>query len=386
MKNNPILVVHLVYRLDIGGLETVVVNLINHLPHEEFRHVVISLTQSSDFKKRITAPNVGFYQLNKKAGKDLMVWLRLFKLLRNLKPDILHTCNLAALEGVIPARLAGVPVVIHAEHGRDSYDIDGSNKKYLLLRRFLLPFADHVIAVSQDLASWLAEKVKITPGKIKLIINGIESTLPPRNKNRPYNLPNPPDNKFANSDSFIIGTVGRLWPVKDQSNLIRAFALLVDICKEDSNKLRLVIVGDGPQREELEKLACELGINEKFWITGWRNDVGQLLRRMDLFALPSQAEGTPLTIIEAMAAALPVVATNVGGVANLVIEGKTGFLVPPQNHQDLAQALYNYINNPSLGPKHGSAAREYYLQKFTLEHMVHQYKSLFRDSLAKKIS
>jgi sugar transferase (PEP-CTERM/EpsH1 system associated) len=382
MKKNHTIVVHLVYRLDIGGLETVVVNLINHLPKDEFRHVVISLTQCSDFKERITVPNVGFYQLNKKAGKDLMVWWRLWKILRKLKPDILHTCNLAALEGVIPARLAGVPVVIHAEHGRDSYDIDGSNKKYLLLRRLLIPFVDRVVAVSQDLSSWLEESAKISPNKIKLIINGIESNLPPRIKNRPQTIPNP---KFATPDTFIIGTVGRMWPVKDHCNLIKAFAHLLSLCGEEASRLRLVIVGDGPQRRELELLACELGINEKLWISGWRKDVGQLLRGMDLFALPSQAEGTPLTIIEAMAAGLPVVATNVGGVANLVIEGKTGSLVPPQNHQDLALALYSYVNDPNLGPKQGLAGRELFLQKFTLEQMVHQYKSLFRGSLTEKI-
>ncbi|MBF0444521.1 MAG: TIGR03088 family PEP-CTERM/XrtA system glycosyltransferase [Magnetococcales bacterium] len=375
------LVVHLLYRLDVGGLETVVVNLINHLPKDEFRHVVISLTECSGFKERITAANVSFYQLNKKAGKDLMVWWRLWKLLRQLKPDILHTCNLAALEGVIPARLAGVPVVIHAEHGRDSYDIDGSNKKYLLLRRLLIPFVDHVVAVSEDLAGWLENSVKISPDKIKLIINGIESTLPPRSKDRRLPLSNPPTPLFATPDTFIIGTVGRLWPVKDQSNLLKAFASLLSLAGENGNRLRLVMVGDGPQRTELEELAGKLGIQEKLWISGWRKDVGELLRGMDLFALPSQAEGTPLTIIEAMAAALPVVATNVGGVANLVIEGKTGSLVAPQNHQDLAQALFSYVNDPNLGLQQGLAGRELYLQKFTLEQMVHQYKSLFRGSL-----
>ncbi|MBF0381923.1 MAG: TIGR03088 family PEP-CTERM/XrtA system glycosyltransferase [Magnetococcales bacterium] len=379
------LIVHLVYRLDIGGLETVVVNLINHLPPEEFRHVVISLTQNSNFKERITVANVDFYQLNKKAGKDLMVWWRLWRLLRQLKPDILHTCNLAALEGVVPARLAGVPVVIHAEHGRDGYDLDGSNKKYLLLRRLLTPFVDHIIAVSEDLAQWLATKVKVDPNKINLIINGIESTLPAKNSKQPATLATSPDPRFNSSNSFVIGTVGRLWPVKDQSNLIKAFHHLLTLDGVDGRGLRLVIVGDGPQRLELEQLAKELGIDGQLWITGWRDDVGQFLHGMDLFALPSQAEGTPLTIIEAMAAALPVVATAVGGVDKLVIDGKTGSLVPPRNHQKMAQALHCYVNDANLGVVQGEAARELYLQKYTLEQMVHQYKCLFKNSLADKI-
>jgi sugar transferase (PEP-CTERM/EpsH1 system associated) len=376
------LVVHLLYRLDIGGLETVVVNLINHMPADEFSHVVISLTECSNFKEQIKDPTVAIYQLEKKEGKDLAVWWRLWKLLKKLKPDILHTCNLSALEGVIPARLAGVPVVIHAEHGRDGYDLDGSNKKYLFLRRLLLPFVDRVIPVSEDLALWLEREVKVPKEKINTIINGIGCQLPSRKKDQRLPLP---DQEFAPKDSFIIGTVGRLWPVKDQGNLLQAFAHLIGLVGDDGGRLRLVLIGDGPQRAELEQLADQLGITQQLWISGWREDVSQLLRAMDLFALPSMAEGTPLTILEAMAAGLPVVATQVGGVAEMVVPGKTGLLVAPGNHQDLAQALYSYVNNPDLAPLHGAAGRELFLQKFTLEQMVHQYKRLFIGSLQEKI-
>ncbi|MBF0357176.1 MAG: TIGR03088 family PEP-CTERM/XrtA system glycosyltransferase [Magnetococcales bacterium] len=376
------LVVHLLYRFDIGGLETVVVNLINRLPADEFSHVVISLTECSNFKERIKDSTVAVYQLEKKEGKDIAVWWRLWKLLKKINPDILHTCNLSALEGVIPARLAGVPVVIHAEHGRDGYDLDGSNKKYLLLRRLLLPFVDRVVPVSEDLALWLERVVRVPKGKIKKIINSIDSQLPPRSKAQRLPLP---DQKFANEDSFIIGTVGRLWPVKDQGNLLKAFAQLKVMAGEGGRRLRLILVGDGPQRAELERLADQLGITKQLWITGWREDVSQLLRGMDVFALPSMAEGTPLTILEAMAAGLPVVATQVGGVAEMVVPGKTGLLVAPQNHQDLALALYSYVNNPDLAPIHGAAGRELFLQKFSLEQMVHQYKILFIGSLQGKI-
>ena len=368
------LIAHLLYRLDIGGLETVVVNLINHLPAERFHHVVISLTECSDFKKRINHPNVTFYQFDKKEGKDPAVWWRLWRLLQQIKPDILHTCNLATLEGVIPARLAGIPLVIHAEHGRDAYDLDGSNWKYLLLRRLLIPFVDYVVPVSEDLAQWLENRVKVPEGKIKKIINGIDSPLPPRSYDSRSPLPDP---GFAPAETLIIGTVGRLWPVKDQANLLLAFAHLLTLLDEEKKLLRLVLIGDGPQRAELEALAQELNIHEQLWISGWRDDVAQLLRGVDIFALPSLAEGTPLTILEAMAAGLPVVATQVGGVADLVIDGVTGALVPAADHQALAQALFTYIKDPALAPAQGRAGYERYAQKFTLERMVEQYKDLF---------
>jgi sugar transferase (PEP-CTERM/EpsH1 system associated) len=375
------LVVHLLYRLDIGGLETVVVNLINHLPQDRFHHAVISLTDCSDFKERIHHPNVSFYQLHKKAGKDLAVWWRLWRRLRQLKPDILHTCNIATLEGVVPARLAGVPVVIHAEHGRDDYDLDGSNKKYLLLRRLLIPFVDRVVPVSEDLARWLRLQVKIPATKINKIVNGIGSPLPPRNRDVRQPLP---DRRFAPPETFIIATVGRLWPVKDQANLLRAFAYLLSMEEMEADRLRLVLIGDGPQRANLEALAEQLRISDKLWISGWRKDVPQLLRGVDLFALPSKAEGTPLTILEAMAAGLPVVATQVGGVADLVVSGETGTLVPSNDPQALAQALHPYIKDPHLAHIQGEAGRLRFLNNFTLERMVQQYKRLFESSLSQK--
>jgi sugar transferase (PEP-CTERM/EpsH1 system associated) len=376
-----VVVVHLLYRLDVGGLETVVVNLINHLPPEQYRHVVVSLTQCSDFKERIHHPGVTFYELNKKEGKDWAVWGRLWRLLRQLKPDILHTCNLAALEGVVPARLAGVPVVIHAEHGRDGYDLDGSNWKYLLLRRLLLPLVDRVIPVSEDLKQWLCNRVHVPESKIQKIINGIDSPLPPRTQEKFQELIDP---QFAPPGSFIIATVGRLWPVKDQANLLHAFAHLLTLVGEEKKGLRLVLVGDGPQRGELEQLAQTLQIEEKLWISGWRKDVPELLRAVNLFALPSLAEGTPLTILEAMAAGLPVVATQVGGVEDLVIGGETGSLVPAQKPQALALALLSYVKEPKLARLHGLAGRDRYENKFTLEQMVHHYNELFEGCLRQK--
>ena len=152
------LVAHIIYRLDVGGLENGLVNLINHIPAERFRHAIICLTGYSEFRRRIRRSDVPVFALNKPAGNSPLTHFKLWRLLKQLRPDIVHTRNLAALEGTLPAALAGVPVRIHGEHGRDVGDLDGSNRKYQLWRRLFKPFVHQYIALSKDLERYLHEQ------------------------------------------------------------------------------------------------------------------------------------------------------------------------------------------------------------------------------------
>lgn len=373
-------IVHLLYRLEVGGLETVVVNLINRLPRDRFTHHVIALTRCGDFKNRVERADVCYYELDKKVGKDWLVWWRLWKLLKKIKPDLVHSCNIATLEGVVPAFFAGRPVVIHAEHGRDSYDPQGENRTYIGLRRVLHPFVDTFVCVSRDLYSWLRDRVAVPESKIRLIVNGIDTH---------HFIPGPkiplPCPDCADEASFVIGSVGRLWSIKDPANLVRALALLGREDPSGLQRCRLVLVGDGPERRAVEQLAKELGVFDQVWITGWRDDVAQLLLSFDLFVLPSQAEGTPLTILEAMASGLPVVATRVGGVADLVVEGETGTLVPPQDPVALSQAILCHLHNPQWSRSLGVAGRKRVENNHSLEAMVEVYRLLFLNRLLQKI-
>ncbi|MBF0132886.1 MAG: TIGR03088 family PEP-CTERM/XrtA system glycosyltransferase [Magnetococcales bacterium] len=373
-------IVFLLYRLDVGGLETVVVNLINRLPPAHFEYHIIALTQCGAFKKRIQHPQVHFHDLNKKAGKDWLVWFRLWQLLKKIKPDLVHTCNIGTLEGVIPAFFAGRPITIHAEHGRDSSDPHGENKTYIRLRKILNPFVDAFVCVSQDLHAWLTQRVSIPETKVHLIINGIDTQhFTPGPTRSP--LPHP---GFANASDFIIGTVGRLWPIKDQANLVTALASIRHSDPEGFQRCRLVLMGDGPQRQEIESLAHHLNVTDKLWITGWRDDIAQLLRCLDLFVLPSLAEGTPLTILEAMATGLPIIATRVGGVADLLTEGHTGTLVPPGDPNALAQAILTHLHNPAWSQNLGKRGRYHVETHHSLETMVESYRILFQNHLLQK--
>lgn len=172
--NRP-LIAHVVYRFDIGGLENGVVNLVNHLPSEAYRHAIIALTDVTDFRGRIGRGDVQYFSLHKGPGHGVWLYPRLFRLFRELAPSIVHTRNLAALEATVPAWFAGVPVRVHGEHGRDVGDLDGSNRKYRRVRRLYRPFVSHYVALSRDLAAYLRGPIGIAPERIAQIYNGVDT-------------------------------------------------------------------------------------------------------------------------------------------------------------------------------------------------------------------
>ncbi|HRP66012.1 MAG TPA: glycosyltransferase, partial [Thauera sp.] len=170
------LVMHLVYSFDVGGLENGVVNLINRMPPERYRHTVVALTRCVDsFCQRITREDVGFVSLHKPPGHGIKLYPRLWRLFRERRPAIVHTRNLAALEAAVPARLAGVPVRVHGEHGWDVSDPGGTRRKFQLLRRAYSPFVSRYVALSGHIESYLTERVGIAPARVERICNGVDT-------------------------------------------------------------------------------------------------------------------------------------------------------------------------------------------------------------------
>ena len=369
----PPLVVHLIYRLAVGGLENGLVNLINRMPPERYRHAIVCIDDYTDLRERIQHPGVEVYALHKRPGHGLGVFWRCWRLLRRLRPTIVHTRNLAALEFQLPARLAGVRYRVHGEHGRDTSDISGTNRKYLLIRRMFRPLVDRYVALSKDLACWLEGSVGVAPKHISQIYNGVDTArFHPVEKRQPL----PPDG-FLPPDGIVIGTVGRMQGEKDQLTLVRAFLELLDSVERGRERLRLVLIGDGPLRERAQVLLREAGAEALAWLPGVRDDTPQLLRGFDVFALPSLIEGVSNTILEAMAAGLPVVATAVGGNPELILENETGRLVPPGDATMMAESLRFYIDSPELRRQHGRAGRRRVEQTFSMENMVAGYLNVY---------
>jgi len=369
----PPLVVHLIYRLDIGGLETLLVDTINRMPPERYRHAVVCLTDYTDFAGRITRPGVELFALRKPPGQSPGTHLVLWRLLRRLRPDVLHTYNLGCNEYAVTALAAGVPVRVHAEHGRDAGDPHGLNRKHNLLRRWVAPCIDRIVPVSRDLQNWLENVVGIARPKLRLIDNGVDT-----DRFQPALATDMAAERWSDDpDTFVIGSVGRLQPVKDQATLIDAFALLRAMLPHE--KLRLVLVGDGALREQLAARIAAAGLQDSAVLAGPRADVAPAMRGFSLFALSSIAEGTPVTMLEAMACALPVVSTAVGGIPDLVQDGAMGRLVPPSNPQALAEALAGYVRDHALARSHGAAGRAHVERRYSMRAMLDAYMSLYDE-------
>lgn len=379
MNQPRLTVVHVVFSFNVGGLENGIVNLINHMDAARFRHVVVALTRCEPaFCARVAQQDVEFIDLHKPPGHGVKLYPKLLRLFRDLRPDIVHSRNLAALEATVPAFFARVPVRIHGEHGWDVSDPGGTRLKYKLLRRFYRPYVSHYVALSGHLDGYLAKAVGVPAARRTRICNGVDTKrFHPAEGGRallegsPFNLSGP----------LVIGTVGRLQAVKDQLNLVRAFALLMQRVPNDSRQLRLMIAGEGPLRAQLEAEIRGFGLQDRVWLAGERSDVPDVLRAMDLFVLPSKAEGISNTILEAMATGLPVVATNVGGNGELVVQGETGALVPANNPEMMARYLEAYVRQPELRARHGAAGRVRVEAEFSIQAMVARYESVYLEQL-----
>ncbi|HEV2219560.1 MAG TPA: glycosyltransferase, partial [Casimicrobiaceae bacterium] len=268
---------------------------------------------------------------------------------------------------------AGVPVRIHGEHGRDVGDLDGTNRTYRWVRRVHRPFVTQYVALSQDLERYLQDSIGVPASRIQRIINGVDTqAFTPAAVRLPI-----PGCPFAGPDTFVFGTVGRLQAVKNQGLLARAFVRLLEMAPDLRNRARLVVIGEGPTRVEVARVLADANLSALAWLPGGRDDVAQALRSFDAFVLPSLAEGISNTILEAMASGLPVIATRVGGNAELVDDGATGALVPSGDVEVLAQTMLRYARDPELAVAHGRAGRARAERLFSLDAMVGQYTGLY---------
>ena len=372
------LIAHVIFRLDVGGLENGLVNLINQMPPGVYRHAIICVTSATEFRNRITASDVTIIELNKKPGKDLMVYWRFFWALRRLRPDVIHTRNVNTIEFQPIAALAGVRTRIHGEHGWDVHDLHGTSRKYRVLRKIVRPFIDRFIVVSTGLRDYLTESIRVPPERVVLIYNGVDlgKFCPRETRER--------ETKQADSaggEPIVIGTIGRMKEVKNQRLLAKAFIGLANQCPDGRSRVRLLMVGDGPLRNGLMNDLSKARLKAVSSFPGARDNIAELLRGIDIFILPSRNEGISNTILEAMATGLPVVATRVGGTPEIVFDGITGTLINDDDVPGLMSAISNYVEDPELRRRHGLAARERVQADFNLDLMVGKYLDVYSQSV-----
>lgn len=374
------LVLHVMHRFDTGGLENGVANLINHMPASAYRHAVLALTEVTQFRQRIERSDVEFISLCKPPGHGIWQYPKLYRLFRRLRPDIVHSRNLAALEVQAPAWAAGVPVRIHSEHGRDMADLDGNNLTYQCVRRSYKPFVNHYMALSADLRRYLIDKVHVPQNAITQACNGVDTA---RFFPAPEGLSPIAECPFDPAQHWLVGTVGRMQTVKDQLTLAHAFVQALLLAPELRTRLRLVLAGEGPLRARVQAVLEAAGVAQLAWLPGERSDVPDIMRGLHAFALPSLSEGISNVILEAMASGLPVVATDVGGNSELVVQGQTGHLVPAADPHAMALRLMQLAVNPQRARAMGQSGRQRALATFSMQTMATTYQSVYDQQLGR---
>lgn len=366
------LVMHLIYRFDTGGLENGVVNLINHLP--AFRHAVVAVTQITAFKERVKAPGTQFVALDKPPGQGCWLYPHVYRLLREMRPAVLHTRNLGAMEFQLPAWAARVPLRVHSEHGWDVNDLGGVSRTNQRLRRVYGLGVHRFVALSKAIETYLTGPVGFPQDRVLRICNGVDTTRFAPSAEVPQAWP------YRRGEHFVIGAVGRMQAVKDPLNLVDAFLRLRALCPADWPRLRLAMLGGGPLLAQARERLASAGVADKAWLPGDRSDVAALLPQFDVFALPSQEEGISNTLLEAMACGCAPVVTEVGGNPELVRDGANGLLVPPSDSEALAQGLSRLATDAALRQRLARASLARANQEFSLQGMVSAYAALYASA------
>ena len=315
---------------------------------------------------------------------DIIAFWKLFRLIKREEPDIIHTHTakagtLGRLAGMLYNVVYSLQSIVHREkncllvhtfHGHVLHSYFGRIKSgfFIWIERFLAIFTDKIIAVSESVKRDLIVLKVACPHKIVVVPLGLELE-------RYLNIEN---NGYTKRDYKSIGIIGRLVPVKNHKMFLDAAKRLKDIFGSNQ-KVRFLIVGDGPLRVELERYAEELGIGQDIIFTGWIKDLEKIYSELDIVALTSLNEGTPVALIEAQAAARPCVATEVGGVTDVIEEGKTGLLVSSQDTREFIQALIKLLSDSTLMRTMGRYGRDRVKNRFSRERLIKDVESLYLD-------
>ncbi|MBL7132258.1 MAG: glycosyltransferase family 4 protein [Candidatus Omnitrophica bacterium] len=382
-------VLRIIARLNIGGPAIHTILLTEGLDKHRFETVLVTGTTEKDegdmfylAKEKgvrpVIIPELG-RTLN--IRNDIIAFWKLSSLVKRERPDIIHTHTAKA--GAL-GRLAGLLYkfssklkaqsskvrLVHTFHGHVLHSYFGRIKSalFIWIERFLAIFTDKIIAVSENLRRELIDLKIAGPKKIVTIPLGLELE-------RYLKIEN---NGFGNRDCKLVGIIGRLVPIKNHRMFLDAAKRLKDSLGF-GRLIKFLIVGDGPLRQELESYAEGLGISEDVTFTGWIRDLEKMYSELDIVVLTSLNEGTPLALIEAQAAARPCVATCVGGVTDVIEEGRSGFLVPARDIDKFTEALLKLLSNPDLALSMGRYGRERIKDEFSKTRLFRDIECIYEE-------
>jgi len=365
-------VVHLVESLEVGGMENGVVNLVSRMDRERFAVSICCLSHPGALAAKLEGSDIPLFTLGWLSGFRPRIITALARELTLRKADVVHTHGwLTLVYGAFACKLAGVPALINGEHG--TFHLDQPRRK--LAYRLLSLLVTKFLTVSYSLRDQLVDVLHIPIGKIVTIPNGVDAgKFSPRSHAHIRQVKEKLGIPVA---AQVIGSTGRLEPVKNYDMLLRAFARI----RPEFPQLRCLLIGDGSRRRHLEQLASELGIAEAVIFLGKVNNPYDILPVLDVFVLTSFSEGMSNTILESMACAKPVVATDVGGNREMVMDGRNGILVESGNVPQLAEALAVLLRDEGKIALYGSNSRKIVEENYSISSMVSAYEAVYADIL-----
>ena len=357
-------VAHVVLNLDYGGLEKCVIHLVNNIKEAGIETEIICLKDKGSLAVEAEREGVKVTALNKPEGFKLGYVFKLADLIKKSNADIVHSHNFGPLiYASLAAKLAGKPCM-HTRHGR----------KEEWVFSFIWNINDAIVSVSNDTKNHLLSNNRIDQQRMRVIYNGIDTDQ--------YSGRMTDEQKTAlreelgiSQNSFVITNVGRLSKEKDQFTLIKAFSYL----RKKEMDADLLLVGDGPVKDELVSLAKELKVEDRVRFVGFRDDIAELLAVSQIFVLSSFREGVPLSLLEAMASGVPVVATKVGGNPEVVKDGESGILVPCGFPERIEAAIMRMYVNADQRSTMANNARDTARKFFSLKTMVDQYIATYEE-------
>lgn len=358
-------------------MERGVLNVINHSDPERFRHVILCLTESGAFAEHVKAPDCLIINLGKKEGNDFRLPSRLAAAARQYGLDILHARGWPTLvETAMAALLANITTTVYGFHGKTLDDLKGIGLLRRLAQRLFIRRYSRVITLNQQMANDFAQECGLLPDHIRIIANGVDiNHFCPRadrhDLRRRFGLP---------TNRFIVGNVARLDAVKNHEVIIRALHRL----RHHPSLPFLLLVGEGGHRPVLEEQIKTLGLTEDVRVLGYSEQIPALLNCMDLYIQSSFYEGFSNTVLEAMACRVPVIASRVGGTADLFTDGEQGLLFPSDDEAALVMLITRLAENQALRQDMADRARRHVVERFSVKTMVRNYEALYQELAVNK--
>lgn len=355
--------------LEVGGAEKFFLDLLKHLDKNKFEVSLATVIGGGSLEKDFSSLNIPLYIHGRRRLRylgGLKQFWELYQLMKKIRPDIVHTQLFAAdLWGRLAAKLAHVHHIITTEQ---NVNVDQSWLRETL-KMLTYRLADKVVAISTAVKNYAVKKYRLPPEKIIIIPNDVDVTA--LQKKMLGTAPKPTNKK-------IIITTGRLVPQKGQKYLLEAFAAL-----PQKENCELWIIGEGILRKNLERQAANLNLGEKVKFLGVRHDVPELLAQAHLFVFSSIFEGLGIAVLEAAAAKLPIVASKIDGILDIIKDGESGILVEPKNPAALAEAMHKMLTNEEMARNLAEGAYTHVKNNFDVGAVVKKYEDLYENLTSK---